>query len=98
MATQSVVETVNDVNYKVNAEAQAAGSSLAQHLAALNAVHFQQVANGYTLLGYGEAVLQRAGIDVSEGLGRRQELGGALPMALSELAAAIRFVRGQETT
>ena len=96
MAQESVVETVNDEEYKVNTSAQPAGSALAQHLAALDAVSHQRIINGYRELAYGEATSQRAGIDVSEGLGRRQEMGGALPMALSELASAIRFISGTE--
>lgn len=96
MAQDSVVNTVNDEEYKVNASAQPAGSALAQHLAALDAVSHQRIINGYRELAYGEATSQRAGIDVSEGLGRRTEQGAALPAALSELAASLRFIRGTE--
>ena len=104
MATESVVQTVNDENYKVVAAAPTNGASLAQHMMAMNAAANQQIVQanqaanqqivqGYTQLFFAEAGLQRAGIDVSEGLGRRQEMGAVLPTVLAELSATLAQIR-----
>lgn len=79
-------ETIDDVtntNFKVVAGAPAAGSAIAQHLAAIDAVDRQRVLGVIQNSSIMEALGQRSGMDVSEAIatGRVQASSSADLMA-----------------
>jgi hypothetical protein len=63
-----VVEDVVNTNFKVIAGGPAAGASIAQHLAPIDAVNMQRTMNMISNAALMEALGQRAGVDISEAI------------------------------
>ena len=99
---QETIDDVTNTNFKVIAGGPAAGSSIAQHLAQIDAVDRQRMLGTIANAAMAEALLQRAGIDVSEAVATskvvRSDLG-EVSAQLSALVAMIQqMMKGAQTT
>lgn len=97
-----IKDDVSNTNFKVIAGAPAAGSAVAQHLAAIDAVDRQRVLGVIQNAAVMEALGQRSGMDISEAAatGRVQASGSAdLIAQLGSVVAALQqIVKTAQTT
>jgi hypothetical protein len=99
---ETIVADVANSNFKVIANATASGIAQAGSLAALNATSNQHSMNLITQAFLAEAILPRAGVDVSEAVGVKKVAEADLARTIDELGAAIaalqQIMKGAQTT
>lgn len=97
-----IVEDVANSNFKVVSNAVAAGMAQAGQLAMLNATSHQQELNMINKAFLAEAVLPRAGVDISEAVGVKKVAEADLARTIDELGSAIAalqmIVKAAQTT
>ena len=97
-----VLAGVINANFKVISEMTTAGLAQAGSLSAQNAVAHQHGLNLVQQSVLTEALMQRAGIDVSEGTATKKVAEADLSRSVSELGAAIaalqQIIKGAQTT
>lgn len=99
---ESVVEAVTNSNFKVVAEGPTTGASLAQHLAAIDAVDRQRTLGVIQNSAVMEALGQRAGMDVGEAAGVSRVAASSTADLMAQLggvvAALQQIVKTAQTT
>jgi hypothetical protein len=99
---QETIDDITNTNFKVIAGGPAAGSSIAQHLAQIDAVDRQRLLGVISNAAVAEALLQRAGQDVGEAVATsklaRSDVG-EIAAQLNALVAMIQqMMKGAQTT
>ena len=82
-------DAVANSNYKVVAEGPTTGASLAQHLAAIDAVDRQRTLGVITNAAMMEALGQRSGIDVSEASGTARIAASSTADLMAQLGGVV---------
>lgn len=99
---ESIVADVANSNFKVVANAIASGVAQAGSLQALNAASHQQGLNQISAAFLAEAIMPRAGIDISEAVGVKKVAEADLSRSVSELGSAIaalqQIIKTAQTT
>ena len=99
---ETIVADVANSDFKVIANAVASGVAQAGSLAALNATSNQQAMNLITQAFLSEAILPRAGVDVTEAVGAKKVAEADLARTVDELGTAIaalqQIMKGAQTT
>lgn len=99
---QETIDDVTNTNFKVVAGAPSAGSAIAQHLAAIDAVDRQRVLGVIQNAAVMEALGQRSGLDITEAIsaGRVSSSSTAdLVAQLGSVVAALQqIVKTAQTT
>ncbi len=86
---ETIVADVANSNFKVIANATASGIAQAGSLAALNAAANQHSLNLISQAFLAEAILPRAGVDVTEAVGSKKIAEADLARTVDELGTAI---------
>jgi len=86
---ETIVADVANSNFKVIANATASGVAQAGSLAALNAASHQHSMNLISQAFLAEAILPRAGVDISESVGVKKVAEADLARTVDELGTAI---------
>lgn len=99
---ETIVADVANSNFKVIANATASGIAQAGSLAALNAASHQHSMNLISQAFLAEAVLPRAGVDITEAVGAKKVAEADLARTVDELGTAIaalqQIMKGAQTT
>jgi hypothetical protein len=99
---ETIVADVANSNFKVIANATASGVAQAGSLAALNAASHQHSLNLISAAFIAEAIMPRAGVDVSEAVGVKKVAEADLARTVDELGTAVaalqQIMKGAQTT
>jgi len=99
---EDIVADVANSNFKVIANATASGIAQAGSLAALNAASHQHALNLISSAFLAEAIMPRAGVDVTEAVGSKKVAESDLARTVDELGTAIaalqQIIKTAQTT
>ena len=97
-----VVDTVINSNFKVVAEGPTAGASLAQHLAAIDAVDRQRTLGVISNAAIMESLLSKAGTDIQEAVANskiaRSDIGEVNTQLNAIVAMIQQMMKGAQST
>jgi hypothetical protein len=92
---EEIRDDVANTNFKVIGGAPAAGSSIAQHLAQIDAVDRQRMTGVVSNVALMEATLQRAGIDLSESVAGKKIAESDLARSMTEMSSVVSNLQAQ---
>jgi len=99
---EDIVADVANSNFKVVANATASGVAQAGSLAALNAASHQQGLNQISSAFLAEAIMPRAGVDITEAVGTKKVAEADLSRSVAELGTALaalqQIIKTAQTT
>lgn len=99
---ETIIDDVANSNFKVIANATASGVAQAGSIAALNAASHQHALNLIQSSFLAEAIMPRAGVDISEAVGTKKVAEADLARTVDELGSAIaalqQIIKTAQTT